>query len=585
MQTFEIKEEFYLNGEPFKILSGAIHYFRTVPEYWRDRLIKLNNLGCNTVETYVPWNLHEAVEGQYDFEGILNLRHFIELAHEIGLYVILRPSPYICAEWEFGGLPGWLLKYDHMKVRTSNPLFMSKVAQYYERLFKEVVDLQIDQGGPIILMQVENEYGSYGNDKLYLTQLADLMRDNGATVPFITSDGPWHDMFENGSVQDIALPTMNCGSKIEEYWEVLKNFHVSKKPLMVTEFWIGWFDAWGDEHHHTTDVESAVRELEAILKQGSVNIYMFHGGTNFGFTNGANYYEKLAPDVTSYDYDALLTESGEITKKYKAFQKVIIPYNPHYRELPLEANEPIELTNIACQNKVSLFNTLEDISTNHPSVYTQNMEQLDQSLGYIYYEAEIGSARKIEDFRLISCHDRANVFLNQTLLFTQYDLELGHRETFELTEPENTLGVLVENMGRVNYSVKINHQKKGIVDGVVINGAFQSGWKQYPLPMNNLSQIDFSKEWQSGQPSFYLFEFELNRIGDTYLDMTGWGKGFVEVNGFNIGRFWEVGPQTRLYIPGTLLKEKNRIIVFETEGQYQEQLSLTKEPGLGPLSQ
>ncbi len=318
MTTFSISDEFYLDQKPFKFISGSIHYFRVVPEYWRDRLEKLRLMGCNTVETYVPWNLHEPQEGQYCFDDGLDLRRFIQTAQEVGLYVILRPAPYICAEWEFGGLPYWLLQDSNMKLRFDYPPFMEKIERYFSHLFPQVNDLQFTHGCPILMMQVENEYGGYANDKNYLRKMAAAMRTAGVDTPLVTSDGPWHDMLENGSIQDVALATINCGSKIKEHFERLKTFHGEKKPLMVMEFWIGWFDAWGDDHHHTTSTEDAVKELTDCLAQGSVNIYMFHGGTNFGFMNGANYYQQLAPDVTSYDYDALLTEWGEPTDCHTA---------------------------------------------------------------------------------------------------------------------------------------------------------------------------------------------------------------------------------------------------------------------------
>ncbi len=299
MTTFEIKDEFYLNGEPFKVISGALHYFRVVPEYWQDRLEKLRLLGCNTVETYVPWNLHEPEEGVYNFSGQVDLKKFIQTAEKVGLYVILRPSPYICAEWEFGGFPYWLLKNGPQKLRFNDERYLSKVRPYYARLLQEVVDLQVTHQGPIIMMQVENEYGSFSNDKDYLQALVKLMKENGVDVPLVTSDGPWGDMLDNGTIPQDALPTINCGSKIKENFKILRKFHGEKKPLMVMEFWIGWFDAWHDEKHHTTSIEDATKELADCLDEGSVNIYMFHGGTNFGFMNGSNYYDKLTADVTS----------------------------------------------------------------------------------------------------------------------------------------------------------------------------------------------------------------------------------------------------------------------------------------------
>lgn len=579
---FTIQEEFYLDDQPFKIISGSIHYFRVVPEYWRDRLEKLRLMGCNTVETYVPWNLHEPQEGQFHFEKGLDLRHFIEIAQEVGLYVILRPAPYICAEWEFGGLPYWLLQDPKMKLRFSYPNFMAKIQRYFAQLLPQVTDLQIQAGGPIILMQVENEYGGYGNDKVYLRQMAQLMRDNGVTVPLVTSDGPWHDMLDNGSIPDIALPTINCGSDIKKWFQRLRAFHGTKKPLMVMEFWIGWFDAWGDEAHHTTSVASATKELRDILAEGSVNIYMFHGGTNFGFTSGANYYEKLAPDVTSYDYDALLTEWGDITEKYTAFQQVIgeyteLPQFPLSTEIKKKAYGTLQ-----AKERVSLFATLERLAKPTRSPYPVTMEELNQATGYVYYRSQLGKARPVEDFRLISCMDRVNVFVNETLAMTQYDQEIGVKQPLSLTAEENELGLLVENMGRVNYSVKMNHQRKGIQDGVIVNEAFQADWEIFSLPMDNLEQVDFSAGYEAGQPSFTRFELLVEEVGDTFVELSGWGKGFVTVNGFNLGRFWEVGPQKRLYVPGPVLKEGvNEVIVFESDGKLTDEICFYDEADLG----
>lgn len=579
--SFVIAEEFYLNNSPFKIISGAIHYFRVVPEYWQDRLEKLKALGCNTVETYVPWNMHEQKEGVYNFAGMYNLRTFIQTAGQLGLYVILRPSPYICAEWEFGGLPYWLLQDADMKLRFSYPPYLKKIDRYYQRLFTEVKDLQIDSGGPIILMQVENEYGGYGNDKEYLYSLANLMRKHGATVPFVTSDGPWHDMLDNGSVQDLALPTINCGSGIQEHFAKLRTFHGENAPLMVMEFWIGWFDAWGDREHHTRDVESAAQELSHILEEGSVNIYMFHGGTNFGFTSGANYYEKLAPDTTSYDYDALLTEWGDITPKYEAFQKVI----SRYTQLPDVQFSTIirkkSYGDIPIKQKVSLFSVVDLLAEPVDFPYPLSMEALNLPFGYLLYTTELGKPRRVEDFRLIQCADRAHVFVNHKHLFTKYDLEMEGKEVFDLLTPDNELAILVENMGRVNYSVKMNTQYKGIKGGVIVNGAFQSGWRHYALPMDNLEKLDYSREYLSGTPAFYRFELEVEERGDTFLDFAGWGKGVAFINGFNLGRFWETGPQKRLYVPAPLLKEGlNEVILFETEGKVGESISFMDSASL-----
>ncbi|MGY3749428.1 glycoside hydrolase family 35 protein [Vagococcus acidifermentans] len=582
MKQFEITDDFYLNGYPFKIISGAIHYFRVVPEYWHDRLQKLKMLGCNTVETYIPWNMHEPQEGAFDFTGILDIRSFVKIAGELDLFVILRPSPYICAEWEFGGLPYWLLQYPELTIRQSCPLFMQKVGNYFDRLFKEIGDLQLTAGGPVIMMQIENEYGSYSNDLHYLNSLADMMIDRGVTVPLVTSDGPWGDMLENGSLPDRALATINCGSDVKQHFKRLKQFHGRKKPLMVMEFWIGWFDAWEDSKHHQTSVTEAANELDAILSEGSVNIYMFHGGTNFGFMNGSNYYDKLTPDVTSYDYDALVTEWGELTPKYEAFRKVI----GQYTDLP----EMDLVTDIVYKSydrqfvseKVSLFESLEDISSKVTSVSPVSMECLNQGTGYIYYKTEIDKAGVIEDFRLLNCMDRAQIFVNGKHLATQLDQEIGEKLTLTLAASDSQLGILVENMGRVNYSAKMLHQKKGISDGVLINGALHTGWDIYSLPMTNLQQLDFSKPYEEGVPAFYKVICTLDEVGDTFINMTGWGKGFVVINGFNIGRFWSVGPQQSLYIPAPLLRKgENELIIFETEGVVSPHVTLTDTPNLG----
>ena len=469
-----------------------------------------------------------------------------------------------------------------MKLRFDYTPFMEKINHYFDQLLEQVVDLQVTTDGPIILMQVENEYGGYANDKSYMRKMAEMMIEKGVNVPLVTSDGPWGDMLENGSIPDIALPTINFGSKVKEHFKRLREFHGDKRPLMVMEFWIGWFDAWGDEAHHTTSVEEATNELSDILSEGSVNIYMFHGGTNFGFTSGANYYEKLLPDVTSYNYDALLAEWGDITPKYEAFKEVIRQY-AEIPEFPLTTK--IQKKNYGQQKvaeRVSLFEIIDKLSQKVYSNYPVSMEALNQGREYIYYRSQIGPARPIDDFRLISTIDRAHIFINNKLQQIQYDLEIGQKESLVLEAPNNELGILVENMGRVNYSVKMNHQHKGIKDGVLINGAFQSEWEMYSLLMDNLEKVNFLKDYIVGQPSFSRFLVEMYETGDTFIDLTGWGKGFVPVNGFNIGRYWKKGLQKRLYIPAPILKVgTNELIVFESDGEVADFVTLTDIPDLG----
>ena len=284
MGKFEIKDNFYLDSQPFKIISGAFHYFRTVPEYWKDRLEKLKAMGCNTVETYIPWNMHEPKKGEFKFDGILDVAAFVKEAEALGLYVILRPSPYICAEWEFGGLPAWLLAEDGMKLRTSYAPFLKHVKEYYNILLPKLIPLQITHGGPVILMQVENEYGYYATDTAYMQEMKKLMAEGGIDVPLVTSDGPYPESMNAGKLPGV-LPTGNFGSKTEERFSLLSRY-TDGGPLMCTEFWVGWFDHWGNGGHMRGNLEESVADLDKMLELGNVNIYMFEGGTNFGFMNG-----------------------------------------------------------------------------------------------------------------------------------------------------------------------------------------------------------------------------------------------------------------------------------------------------------
>lgn len=578
MGTFEIREEFYLNGEKMKIISGGIHYFRVVPEYWRDRLEKIKALGCNTVETYVAWNVHEPKKGEFCFEGIADLKRFIELAQELGMWVIVRPSPYICAEWELGGLPGWLLAEDGMRLRSSYEPYLNHVRDYYRKLFEILTPLQITRGGPILMFQIENEYGAYGEDAQYLESLKQMMTENGVEVPFITSDGPWSDYLSCGKVEGV-LQSANFGSKAKEQFAILKK-HIGDKPMMCMEFWVGWFDSWGDVHHVEDPVKHA-QDLNDILELGSVNIYMAHGGTNFGFMNGANYYDVLTPDVTSYDYDALLTEDGQITPKYEAFREVI----SRFTEIP-EMTFTTDIKRVAygqipVEAKAGLFEVLEDISAPVDSHYPLPMEKLGQNYGYILYRSELVRDKEIEKLRLLGANDRAKVYLDKKEISTMYDRELLSEHTFPETVTGDRLDILMENMGRVNYGAMMEHQNKGIKGAVVLNGHQHYKWTHYPLPLEDVDKIPFGKGYTEGLPAFYKFVFDVEETGDTFLDMTGFGKGCAFVNGFNLGRFWEIGPQKRLYLPGPLLKKgRNEIILFETEGKAAKFITLCDEPKL-----
>lgn len=590
LARFEIREEFYLNQQPFKILSGAIHYFRIQPDDWYHSLYNLKALGFNTVETYIPWNMHEPIKGQFDFEAILDVEKFLQTAQNLGLYVLLRSSPYICAEWEFGGLPAWLLE-ENMRIRSSDPAYLAAVANYYDELLPRLVPHLLENGGSILMMQVENEYGSYGEDKEYLRAVRDMMLERGVTCPLFTSDGPWRGTLRAGTlIEDDVFVTGNFGSKAKENFAQMQEFfdeHDKKWPLMCMEFWDGWFNRW-KEPTVTRDPEELAEAVHEVLQQGSINLYMFHGGTNFGFMNGCSARGSIdLPQVTSYDYEALLDEQGNPTPKYFAIQRMLKKYYPEYPQREPLVKETFELKNIPLSEKVSLFETLEDIAQPIESLYPMKMEELGQNVGYLLYRTQAEWDADEERIRVIDGRDRMQLFVDGNRITTQYQTEIG-QDIFVAAEKgtNHTIDILMENMGRVNYGHKLlaDTQHKGIRTGVCKDLHFMLHWNQYPLEFENPEAIDFTKEWHEDQPAFYAFDVELKALKDTYIDLTNFGKGIVFVNGVNIGRFWDVGPTLSLYIPHGLLRiGNNRIIIFETEGKYSKFIDLVHKPTFKPI--
>ncbi|MGJ9383759.1 beta-galactosidase [Salipaludibacillus sp. CF4.18] len=569
-------EQFMLHGEPFRILSGSIHYFRVVPEYWEDRLDKLKQCGFNTVETYIPWNFHEPKKGDFRFEGMADVERFIQLAAEKGLYVIVRPSPYICAEWEFGGLPAWLLKDKNMEVRCVNEDYMRHLKDYFDMLLPKLAPLQISNGGPVIAMQIENEYGAYGNDKEYLEENKQLYLEKGIDVLLFTSDGP--DMIKDGSLPDV-LTTLNFGSKVKEAYGLLDEFKPGS-PKFCAEFWIGWFDSWGNDHHTRTADNTADVLQEMLYAGGSMNFFMFHGGTNFHFYNGANRYETYDPTITSYDYDSLLTESGEITDKYREVQKVLHGFKG--QSVPAEKSaSPVLLkeSSITMSKSVSLFDTLSTVGRYVKHKTPLSMEGLDQSYGYVLYRTII-SGKGTYKIDLEPMRDRGFIYINGEYVKTYYRNDAEKEISFDFPEETNTLEIFVENMGRVNYGKHLK-DRKGIEENLWINNQFMFDWEMYAIELEDF-ELDFSKKEDQRFPQFFEGVLHVNEPGDTFVKLEGWKKGNVFVNGFNLGRYWEIGPQKTLYLPGPLLKKgANTVQILELEGSASKDISFVKQADLG----
>lgn len=560
---FQIKNNKFLkNGKPIKIISGAVHYFRNMPDTWDDIFKKLKALGCNCVETYCAWNMHEKIQGQYDFSGNLDVAAFIRMAQKEDLMVIVRPGPYICAEWEFGGLPWWILVNDDMEIRCMNKQYIQCFENYLDKLFEEIRPLLCTNGGPIIMLQCENEYGYYGDDKDYLEYLAKSYKEKGIDVPLFTSDGTQEKNLIDGSI-DGHLTTLNFGSRVEENFKAFNSLYPDK-PKMCMEMWNGWFDAWGDSKHHTTSAEDYAAVVDDMLKIGSVNMYMFIGGTNFGFTSGANHYEKFAPDVTSYDYNALLTEAGDVTPKYYAVRNVI----KKYVDTPLPsvpANRPKKAYGkFLLTQKAGLFANLNNISKPIKSEIPKHMEKYGIGYGYIAYETVLNREYIDTVLSLESLGDRAHVYINHNLigiLYINEDLSIKIN-----AQKGDTLTILCENMGRANFGPQMM-RKKGIAGRCLIDGKIHFNWNVYPLPMDNLSNLVFSENQFNEKTGFYKGSVDIDEPYDTFLKLENFKKGFVTINGFNIGRYWEIGPQKTLYVPKSILqKGENEFIVFESDG-------------------
>jgi beta-galactosidase len=576
---------FVLDGKPFQVISGEMHYPRIPRQYWRARLRMAKAMGLNTITTYVFWNEHEPKPGVYDFSGNNDVAEFIREAQQEGLYVILRPGPYVCAEWEWGGYPSWLLKDHSIVVRSSDPKFMQPATEWLKRLGQELAPLQIGHSGPIILTQVENEYGSYGEDHAYMEDIHKALVDAGFTKSQLyTADGA--EEAPKGSLPELPVGINFGGERVgdaEKEFAILKKYRPDG-PRFNSEYWAGWFDHWGAKHAHT-DTEAQAANLKWMLEQGySVSIYMFHGGTSFGWMNGANRTGSgdYQPDVTSYDYDSALDESGRPTAKYFVFRDVIAKATGVTPPPVPEVAAPITVPAVKMVEAASLWKNLSEPVR---SKQVLSMEDVGQAYGYILYRTRIkglGAGSEVaRELVLDQLHSYALVYLDGKLVGTLDRRLKQDRLTLPLAKGKVQLDILVENTGRVNFGRFINDERAGITKQVTLGGKTLFGWEIYPLPMTDVDALKFSAEPCEGA-CFYRARFGLATVGDTFLDTSEFTKGELWLNGRALGRIWNIGPQKTLYAPGPwLVKGQNEVVVFDTEGAMGRSVRGLDKPVLG----
>lgn len=566
---------FHLDGAPFRFIAGAIHYFRVPRAYWRDRLLKLKACGFNTVETYVAWNMHQPTPDQFVYDDMLDLSAYLSLVKELGLYAIVRPGPYICSEWDFGGLPWWLLKDDSVQLRCMNKPYLEAVDRFMDDLIPRLLPQLSTHGGPVLMMQVENEYGSYGDDTEYLAYLRDGMIRRGVDVPLFTSDGPTDFMLTGGTL-DGCHKTGNFGSHAQEQFAKLRE-HQQDGPLMCCEYWNGWFDHWEDKHHSRTP-EEAAQVLDDILSCGaSVSAYMFHGGTNFGFMNGANcLHNGYEPTVNSYDDDAPVNEYGGLTRKYFLFRDVVAKYAP-IPEVELPEVRQRRYGEVKLTQSADLLDLADTLARPVSLTLPLPMEKLDQGYGFILYRTHVRGPREEMPLILEGLHDRAQVFVNGKLAGVCYRNDAEPKVKLSIPAEGIDLAVLVENMGRVNYGPYMR-DAKGITGAIRLGQTFLYHWEALPLPLNNLDKVDFGgmKPFE-GRPQLLRGVFTVEgQPEDTFVRLDGFGKGVIFLNGQPLSRYWEIGPQRTAYLPAPFLRQgENELIVLELEKRESDTVLLT----------
>lgn len=592
--TFAIADgQFLYDGKPTAIYSGEMHYERVPAPYWRHRLKMMKAMGLNAVATYVFWNFHEVAPGKWDWTtDEHNLRKFVQTAQEEDMLVILRPGPYCCAEWEYGGYPWWLQQQEGLVVRCYNQPFLDACRTYVNQLADQVRDLQITHGGPIVMVQAENEFGSYVSQrpdiplvehKRYSAAIRQTLIDAGFDIPMFTSDGSW--LFEGGAIEG-ALPTANGEDNVENLKKVVDAYHDGKGPYMVAEFYPGWLDHW-NEPFVRVPAEHTIRQTQKYLDNGvNFNFYMVHGGTNFGFWAGANYNNEtnIQPDITSYDYDAPISEAGWATEKYMGIRELMKKYVKYdVPEVP-ERIPVVKLPELYFDKTVDVLPLLEQqkpVTADEPL----HFEDLGQGFGYVLYRRHFNQPISgvmrvpgIADFATVYVDGKKVGELNRVLDCDSLQIDIPFN---------STLDILVENLGRINYGARIVENHKGITQPITIGGSRISGnWNMYGLPLSQMPAVDALPEgYKTGCPVYYRAKFTLDKVGDTFLDMEKWGKGIVFVNGHNLGRYWKVGPQQTLYLPGCWLKEgENEVVVFEQLNDHRKySLSSVTEPVLEKL--
>ncbi len=586
---------FLLNGKPFVVKAAEVHYPRIPRPYWEHRIQMCKALGMNTVCIYVFWNIHEQKEGQFDFTGNNDVAEFCRIAQKNGMYVIVRPGPYVCAEWEMGGLPWWLLKKKDIKLRERDPYFMERVKIFEQKVGEQLAPLTIQNGGPIIMIQVENEYGSYGEDKPYVSEIRDCLRSiYGKELSLFQCD--WSSNFEKNGLDDLTW-TMNfgTGANINDQFRRLGELRPNA-PQMCSEFWSGWFDKWG-ARHETRPAKDMVEGMDEMLSKGiSFSLYMTHGGTSFGHWAGANS-PGFAPDVTSYDYDAPINEYGHATPKFWELRKMMAKYNDG-KKLPAVPKAPMPIITIP-KFELKTFAELLLAPGKEERGALKTFEEMDMGWGMMLYSTTLPDI-PTQSVLTAEMHDFAQVFIDGEYIGKVDRVKNEKSLTLPPVKKGQKLLILVEGMGRINFGRAIK-DFKGIVGDVTISAEVDNNevtWKprewwqcatddSYETAVNTLrltANSNINKATEKSKRGYYRGYFNLKKVGDTFLNFETWGKGQVWVNGHAMGRIWSIGPQQTLYVPGCWLKNgKNEIIVLDIVGPKEAVVWGQAEPELNKL--